>query len=317
MREEITVFYNADPESIKVVYRDSVTKKPVKADYLNGNFNQTIAYHATLPAGYAFSRGQIIPTSVKFYAQNPDIVIWLDPLKTETNRYIRTIHYQYADGTKAADDYNLSFDFTRTQHVDKNGYAEWGAWNKDHIDVPDVISKVIPGYTATADKVPGRVVTPGIGFDEPAGPSSVPTLQEVITVIYNKNIEPNNGGQPTQPTQPTQPSTAPVLPEQPTTPSNPSTPGNPTEPAETVKPHATDNNNSQTTGKTEVNRNNNGNNGEYTVRPLATRVSEHAATYSKKQLPQTGDAENNAGVMGLLAAGLGIFGLAVERKRKN
>lgn len=112
---------------IKYMNRDENGSNTVGSKIFTKKIGEQITYDEIkngLPAGYAFKRGQIIPASIKLGEQNPDLTIWLDPLQTETNHYIRIIHYKYANGTTAALDNTFTFDFTRTQHVDKNGYAD-------------------------------------------------------------------------------------------------------------------------------------------------------------------------------------------------
>lgn len=180
-----------------------------------------------------------------------------------------------------------------------------------------------------------------------------PTQPTKPTQPTNNNSDqpttPVNPTSPTEPTTPVQP-TAPVTPSNPTTPSQSS--NTPTQPSNTpALPENNPNSNNTDNGKHEENNsnktNNSGNKNGQTVKPQAEKPTnnssrkaapevqtakgeqEHPSTLSnrsakgnnsqkqaEKRLPQTGVKESSA-ILGFILAGLGLFGLAVDRKRKN
>ena len=148
-------------------------------------------------------------------------------------------------------------------------------------------------------------------------------------VIYNNGNTPVNPDTPTTPTNPTTPTT-PMTPDEPTnvtphaeTPETPSEPEKPSDDNETVKPHA----NAvpkKTATKTvtphaqrEVRITKNGNiinSKGHTIGYVDDKGQVH------KTLPQTGDSAELAeaeAILGGIAAGLGLIGLAGSRKRRR
>lgn len=152
----------------------------------------------------------------------------------------------------------------------------------------------------------------------------------------------NSPTTPSEPTTPVQPTSAPTEPATPTAPTQPS--NNPVLPEKNPSSNQSDN------GKQNENNSSksSSNNGK-TVKPHAEKPTnntgkkiapevhtakaeqEHPVTLSNKRaevnsnknqkqaetkLPQTGVKESSA-ILGLILAGLGLFGLAVDRKRKN
>lgn len=135
---------------------------------------------------------------------------------------------------------------------------------------------------------------------------------------------------PNKPTTPVQPTNGPVLPEN--TPSNNSA-------TKTVKPHAEKVTKHTTNRKSTNIKSNNKNipSGKQAAAKFDTEVvkgeqkqvahtalvlnNKHAETINSKnqtedELPQTG-AKESSGILGFILAGLGIFGLAADRKRKK
>ncbi|MDK6666179.1 mucin-binding protein [Lactobacillus crispatus] len=153
-------------------------------------------------------------------------------------------------------------------------------------------------------------------------------------VIYNNGNTPVNPDTPTTPTNPTTPTT-PTTPDEPTnvtphaeTPETPSEPEKPSDDTNTVKPHAgvvpTSKKKSTTTTKTvtphaqrEVRITKNGNiinSKGHTIGYVDDKGQVH------KTLPQTGDSAELAeaeAILGGIAAGLGLIGLAGSKKRRR
>lgn len=119
----------------------------------------------------------------------------------DTKTVTETIHYQYIDGTPAANDHVATIQFTRHGvHDEVNGNDTWDPWTSDGHSFAAVDSPVLDGYTAHPATVAARTVN-----------SDTPSQE--ITVVYlkkdNGNSGDNNGNkgnqQPGQPGQPTQP----------------------------------------------------------------------------------------------------------------
>lgn len=144
----------------------------------------------------------------------------------------------------------------------------------------------------------------------------------IVTVSYSIPWTPltpatpagsNPDGPATSPQPTTQPTNVAPHPEQPTTPAQPTT----------VKPHGENVPTKKNSSKNIKPKNE-------TIRPLAEKQSSNKAVTiknakaastvkaaSSKTLPQTGEKESTAGIIGLLAAGLAMLGLAGDRKREK
>lgn len=318
----VNVVYYVTARQRRIIYQDIDNDQEVDRTLLDGKIFTTTDFDtlSKLPAGYALANDQeqIIP--VAFEVNNPNIIVNVTRLKSEAAIYRRKIQYKYENGTQAADDKDQTFAFIRKQHLDKAGHAVWGAWDAESYVLPEVVSPQIAGFTPDMAKVKAETITPEMGTKEIIGDSNVPIKAELITVTYSKK----RPSKPTTPEQPVQPSvtpeepTVPVLPE---TPDDQSTPENPDivrplptdeptkedvdEKVETVKPHAQ-------VVKADKQTNS-------SVRTLAHKAAaaEQRNSAANNELPQTGEAKTNLGIIGLLLAGLGLFGLASDRKRKN
>ncbi|WP_338353722.1 mucin-binding protein, partial [Fructobacillus evanidus] len=96
------------------------------------------------------------PTTITLsYAKNAPTVT------TDTKTVNETVHYQYADGTKAADDYVATpITFTRSVSTDAvTGEKTYGAWTADQ-SFAAVTSPTLKGYTADQTSVAAQNVTP-------------------------------------------------------------------------------------------------------------------------------------------------------------
>ncbi|MBS9336753.1 BspA family leucine-rich repeat surface protein, partial [Fructobacillus papyrifericola] len=77
---------------------------------------------------------------------------------TESKMVTQTIHYQYADGTEAADTYTKSLTFTRTKYTDAvTGEVTYGDWSADQ-NFEAVKSPVIDGYTPDQAEIAAQTV---------------------------------------------------------------------------------------------------------------------------------------------------------------
>ncbi|WP_414467486.1 mucin-binding protein [Limosilactobacillus reuteri] len=96
--------------------------------------------------------------------------------KSLTKQGSQTVHYVYADGTKAADDnvQNTTFDHTLVFDNVTGKKIEDKGWTPDNHQFSNVTSPVINGYTADKTTVPGATVT----VDNPTSET---------TVTYTKN----------------------------------------------------------------------------------------------------------------------------------
>ncbi|WP_148666535.1 BspA family leucine-rich repeat surface protein, partial [Fructobacillus tropaeoli] len=77
---------------------------------------------------------------------------------TDTKTVKETIHYQYPDGTDAADTYTKSLTFTRTKYTDSvTGEVTYGAWSADQ-SFEAVKSPSVKGYTPDQTEIAAQTV---------------------------------------------------------------------------------------------------------------------------------------------------------------
>ena len=152
-------------------------------------------------------------TVVYVYAHNITVT-------TETKVVNETIHYVYADGKKALDDYKAEpVTFTRSVSTDAvTGEKTYGEWSAEQ-QFGAVDSPAIKGYTPDQGQIGAQTVD---------GNSS--DLE--FRVIYTKNA-PVNPGKPVIPVNPGKPVT-PANPGKPVTPANPGKPATPANPGKPV-----------------------------------------------------------------------------------
>ena len=245
-----------------------------------------------------------------------DTVVYKAQIK-ETSRdkvVTQVIHYVYEDGSTAKPDH-VSVNLVFTQTGVKNmvtGEEIWdGEWTKTQTFVT-VVSPVIEGYTADRLEVgPYNIIVTNDNYGT--------NLDKEDTVVYRPNTTtPDLDPDPTPAPDPT-----------PTPDPEPEpTPGPLPEEDETVTPHAS----------TEPGKENKGT-GTAKVAPVkAATVSDEAQTpetvsttegisdestevaeksQNEETLPETGDKKAEAaGVLGALAATMGITGLDASRRRK-
>lgn len=157
-----------------------------------------------------------------------------------------------------------------------------------------------------------------------------------VVVPYKKNPQPVNPTQPTNPTSPTAPTNNPSEPTSPTNPSTPTQPvpvhpeqptNNPSQPTQIVPVHPENpNNSSQPTKIVPVHPENinvptkqsKTNTSSHAHVEKLSNVQPKAEKTNAKTLPQTGEKQNQLGILGLgIAAIAALLGLAGDRKRKN
>lgn len=219
----------------------------------------------------------------------------------DTKTINETIHYVYADGSKAHDDYTKSITFTRS--ATKNlatGKISYGAWDKADDTFAKVDSPDIPNYTPDQPSIAAQSVNPE-------------STDIVKTVKYSANTP----STPDKPVTPVQPST-PNIPETPVVPTTPDVPGttpetpttNPEVPGTPSVP-----NTSETLHKQEVTVDI----AKVSETPVQN-IGESTETKQQGQkLPQTSNQNgSHLALAGLAVTAIAsLFGITGERKRKG
>ncbi|CAK1227671.1 mucin-binding protein [Fructobacillus evanidus] len=106
-----------------------------------------------------------ISEDIAFSAQDQDFYYVYQKnaptVTTDTKTVNETVHYQYADGTKAADDYVATpITFTRSVSTDAvTGEKTYGAWTADQ-SFAAVTSPTLKGYTPDQTSIAAQNVTP-------------------------------------------------------------------------------------------------------------------------------------------------------------
>ena len=177
-----------------VEYVDDVNGAVISKDLITGRKNADTNYLVTVPNGYVLasnnadgknyrwdaSKKNVIYTFAEDQKQNDSnpIVVHLTHGRkdlVDSNVIAETIHYNYADGSKAADDYVAKHVVSsRVGHKDLvTGETVWDSdWSTEIF--PEVTSPHINGYTANQPKIDAQTVD---------GNS-----QDIVkTVIYNAN----------------------------------------------------------------------------------------------------------------------------------
>ena len=176
-----------------VSYFDDVTSKTINTDVVVGRKNLATDYMVNIPSGYVLADNQD-GTNYKWNADktkvtytfaddqkqndsNPIVIHLTHGRKdiVDTNTISETIHYQFEDGSKAADDYNAkSLASSRLGHKDLvTGQTIWDSdWSQETF--PEVNTPHINGYTADIAQIAAQTVDG--------------TSQDIVkTVIYKAN----------------------------------------------------------------------------------------------------------------------------------
>ncbi|MCE6031276.1 KxYKxGKxW signal peptide domain-containing protein [Lactiplantibacillus pentosus] len=187
---QVVYIYQQNKETATVTFMDTTTNQPLGTTVqLTGGYGSTATYSpadqiaAYVKAGYVLVSNGVPTTGITFGATGNDYVIELahgtqtvtvdqpgsvDP-DTLRQTSQRTIHYVYADQTKAADDQVQTVAYTRAATVDTvdQTVLSYGNWTTADATYAAVMSPTLIGYTpdiatvtaATATKVGEALAT--------------------------------------------------------------------------------------------------------------------------------------------------------------
>ena len=194
----VTVIYTADAQKVHVQYIDGETDKLLRQDDLDGYTDETIPYSTAegikkfegdgyelfkdnFPAGEKFDNDdktdQTYTVIFKHHRENVDPNHSSADGTKGTKTLTETVHYKYADGTKAAEDQTAQVTFTRNGVLDDvTGIVAWGKWNEASQSYKALTSPTIAGYTPSE-----TVVKRSSNSDAEQGPT--------LTVIYTADAQ--------------------------------------------------------------------------------------------------------------------------------
>ncbi|MDC2843143.1 mucin-binding protein [Limosilactobacillus mucosae] len=194
----VTVIYTADAQKVHVQYIDGETDKLLRQDDLDGYTDETIPYSTAegikkfegdgyelfkdnFPAGEKFdnddANDQFYTVVFKHHRENVDPNHSSADGTKGTKTLTETVHYKYADGTKAAEDQTAQVTFTRNGVLDDvTGIVAWGKWNEASQSYKALTSPTIAGYTPSE-----AVVKRSSNSDAEQGPT--------VTVIYTADAQ--------------------------------------------------------------------------------------------------------------------------------
>jgi len=304
-------------EDLTIKYIDDTDDSTVKTDTISGEIGASGSYKVNIPAGYTLADGQNSSMDYTITADDSDNltvhlthkILTVDPSNPgtdpvdpdnpdgptnadytdEMNQTVNeTIHYVYADGSKAAEDHTDSVSFNRTVTIDEVtgqvvSYGDWKAVNGDNT-FDAVTSPTIAGYTVSQAVYAAQTVS---------GDSNNIEAKVTYTAKAPAGNSGDNGGDKT--------------PEQPST----ELPGATGETSNTVEQTG-----AKTQSKQEPVKTNN------LVLHKESQAKKAAVSEVKRAgiLPQTGDNKNSSlSVLGvaLLSATLSLFGLRLKKKEDN
>ncbi len=200
VNETVNVTYQADAQRAVIKYIDGETSENLQKtdDIVDGHTNETINYSTAdkikefVGKGYELVSNDFKP-GTKF--DNDDktdqtyTVVFkhhrenVDPNHSSadgtkgTKTLTETVHYKYADGTKAAEDQTAQVTFTRNGVLDDvTGIVAWGKWNEASQSYKALTSPTIAGYTPSE-----AVVKRSSNSDAEQGPT--------VTVIYTADAQ--------------------------------------------------------------------------------------------------------------------------------
>ena len=184
----LTVIYHKNKQQINVSYVDDTTGSTLDTERLDG-YSGDNAQYSTKSAidnyksrGYELvsdpSNGAELIFDKDDFANNQEVTVHLKHATEQNNlthNITRTIHYVYADGTKAHDDSQISTTFNGVETIDKvMGKTISTVWTPETHNFSEVASPLIPGYTANRTLIEDSTVTP--------------TSDNIVqTVTYNPN----------------------------------------------------------------------------------------------------------------------------------
>lgn len=200
VNETVNVTYQADAQRAVIKYIDGETSENLQKtdDIVDGHTNETINYSTAdkikefVGKGYELVSNDFKP-GTKF--DNDDktdqtyTVVFkhhrenVDPNHSSadgtkgTKTLTETVHYKYADGTKAAEDQTAQVTFTRNGVLDDvTGIVAWGKWNEASQSYKALTSPTIAGYTPSE-----AVVKRSSNSDAEQGPT--------LTVLYTADAQ--------------------------------------------------------------------------------------------------------------------------------
>ena len=194
----LTVIYTADAQKVHVQYIDGETDQLLRQDDLDGYTDETIPYSTAegikkfegdgyelfkdnFPAGEKFDNddktNQTYTIIFKHHRENVDPNHSSADGTKGTKTLTETVHYKYANGTKAAEDQTAQVTFTRNGVLDDvTGIVAWGKWNEASQSYKALTSPTIAGYTPSE-----AVVKRSSNSDAEQGPT--------LTVIYTADAQ--------------------------------------------------------------------------------------------------------------------------------
>ena len=184
----LTVTYNKNKQQINVSYVDDTTGATLDTKRLDGYSGEDAQYSTKSAidnyksSGYELvsdpSNGAELIFDKDDFANNQEVTVHLKHATEQNNlthNITRTIHYVYADGTKAHDDSQISTTFNGVETIDRvTGKTVSTVWTPETHNFSEVASPLIPGYTANKTLIEDSTVTP--------------TSDNIVqTVTYNPN----------------------------------------------------------------------------------------------------------------------------------
>ena len=186
----LTVTYNRNHQQIKVAYVDDTTGMTLDTKTLDGYSKDDSHYSTKETINNYESHGYELVSdgtpkdnpTLHFdsddFVNNQDYTVHLKHATHDNNlehSVTRTIHYVYADGTKAKDDDSLTLKFTGKETIDNvTGKTISTVWTPESQNFSEAASPIIQGYTADQTLIGDIAVNP--------------TSDNIVkTVTYNPN----------------------------------------------------------------------------------------------------------------------------------
>ena len=192
------VKYYADAQHAVINYIDGESDEILHTDKVNGHYDEKINYSTAdmikqleakgyelykdyFPAGEKFDNDdkndQTYTVIFKHHRENVDPNHSSADGTKGTKTLTETVHYKYADGTKAAEDQTAQVTFTRNGVLDDvTGIVAWGKWNEASQSYKALTSPTIAGYTPSE-----AVVKRSSNSDAEQGPT--------LTVLYTADAQ--------------------------------------------------------------------------------------------------------------------------------
>lgn len=278
--------------TVTVNFKDQETGTIVKHESYSGQPDSTRALDLTIPSGYHLVAGQTLPNSpYTFLGRDQTFTILIARDSVPVENVTVTVHFV---------------------DQDTGSIVKQEAYSGAPASVVTLDLTIPSGYHLVAGEVlPNAVYT-------------FSNADDLIIIYINKDqtTQPTEPTQPTQPTKPTQPTapTQPTKPTQPTTPTHPTQPTEVTEPSQPTSPSSPTSPTSPNTPVTPVQPTAPQQPtvpGQEPLQPQGQSFEGQTPKPIGKQLPQTGNQKNAAGVLGLLGMIFaGLLGF-VGKKREE